>query len=60
MISNSCKDFSVEGPQDKKGTEKAFGSLEKTVLDFETEATNTQSEQDQVEKALENEIYKCR
>jgi hypothetical protein len=53
-------DFSVDSPEDKKGTDKAFISLEKAVLDFETDLKKTVTEQDQVEKALENEIYKCR
>jgi hypothetical protein len=60
ITSFGATDFSVESPQDKKGNYKALGSLEKAVLDFETDLRKTVTEQDQVEKALENDIYKCR
>jgi wobble nucleotide-excising tRNase len=50
----------VNDPEDRQGAEKAFNSLEQAAKELESNVKKITSEQESVEKSLENEIYRCR
>ncbi|XP_059483386.1 DNA repair protein RAD50 [Neocloeon triangulifer] len=54
------KNVKIESPDDKSGYEKAQGIIEKGIQDEEVNLKNVCKEQDSIERAQENEIYKLR